>query len=658
MTPEQWDRVKEVFGSALNRSPEARAEFLAAACGGDEVLLTEANRLLAALESAGGFLSSPFWNNPPAGVRSIPIERNTAENSAVTTVLRVAPPSAGETFAGRYEIKPVQCQKCDATLTPGARFCSTCGARIETLQETVRDPLREALENALGFQYRIERLLGRGGMGAVYLAHEMALDRDVAIKVLPPEQAGAPQLRERFRREARTVARLNHPNIVPLYTFGEFHGLMYFVMGYVAGESLASQLRRSGPLASDEARTLLADLADALAYAHRHGVIHRDIKPDNILLDVDSGSPRLTDFGIAKATLTDTLLTTAGQLIGTPAYMSPEQVLGREDLDGRSDIYSLGITAYEMVSGRLPFDAKTPMEAVTQRLTQEPQPLRAIAPNVDDDLIVAIQRCLQKDPANRWPDAKSLRFALVPLDDETDSLAVRLLRLSSFGFLLLVPASVSTTIFGRFNSGPVEIAAYILTSFLMALLVVGFAAAAVLRRQRSAIRAIFQTALRQPRAWKFWCPKRFRRVGDVWDRLPAQMRRVRLHFALLFGFQFAIFIPLYLGLLLSERLSVVEFTPITINLAIVLLVFLERHRVTKRLAATLEISPTEASKIMSTPSWRTAAWQRGPAASLIRRATSAPTAKTVLMHSECTLQPESQLDQERQNQQKPIQSVS
>lgn len=627
MTPEQWDRVKEVFGSALDRSPEAQAEFLAAACGGDEVLLTEANRLLAAHESASGFLSSPFWNNLPAGARSIPIERNTAENSAVTTDLRVAPPSAGEIFAGRYEIKPVQCQKCDATLTPGARFCSTCGARIETLQETVGDPLREALERAIGFQYRIERLLGRGGMGAVYLADELALDRDVAIKVLPPEQAGAPQLRERFRREARTAARLNHPNIVPLYTFGEVNGLMYFVMGYVAGESLASQLRRDGPLASDEARTLLADVAGALAYAHRHGVIHRDIKPDNILIDEDSGSPRLTDFGIAKVAFTDTLLTTTGQLMGTPAYMSPEQALGRVDLDSRSDIYSLGVAAYEMVSGRLPFEAKSPIEAVTQRLTQEPRPLRAVAPNVADDLIVAIQRCLQKDPANRWPDAKSLRFELVPMDDETDTLAVRLLRFSSITSLLLAPTLVSATIFGRFNSGPIEIMTHILTSLLITLLVVGFGAAAVLRSQGSGIHAIFQKALRQPRGWKFWYPRRFRRLGDVWDRLPPYMRRVRLHFTLLFCFNFAIYLPLSVGTILSHSPLWLQSTLTIIALALLLPVFFERHRATKKLAATLGISSTDASKIMSTATWRTAVWQRAPAASLIRRATSAPTTK-------------------------------
>ena len=518
----------------------------------------------------------------------------------------------------------MQCPKCDATSTPGARFCSACGARIETLQDTVVDPLREALERAIGFQYRIERLLGRGGMGAVYLAHELALDRDVAIKVLPPEQAGTPQLRERFRREARTAARLNHANIVPLYTFGEVDGLMYFVMGYVAGESLASRLRRGGPLASDEARTLLAELADALAYAHRHGVIHRDIKPDNILIDADSGSPRLTDFGIAKATLPDTLLTTAGQMIGTPAYMSPEQASGRLDLDARSDIYSLGVAAYEMVSGCLPFDAKTPMEAAMQRLTQEPRPLRAVAPNVTGDLIVAIQRCLQRDPADRWPDAKSLRSELVPIDDETDALAVRLLRFSSIAASLLAPSFVTATILRQFNSGPIRIWANILASDLIILLVLGFGAGVVLRRQGSGIQAICQMALRQPRAWKFWYPRRFRRLGDVWDRLPANMRRVRLHFALVFGFVFGFFLPLFVPLWLSRSLPTMRLTLLAAMYALLLLASLERHRATKELAVKLGISSTDASKIMSTPTWRTAVWQRGPAASLIRRATSTP----------------------------------
>lgn len=169
----------------------------------------------------------------------------------------------------------MQCHECQAVLPPEARFCFSCGARVPAAAVPALDPLLDALDKAIGFQYRIERRLGRGGMGAVYLAHELALDRDVAIKVLPPENADPSDVRERFKREARTAARLNHPNIVPLYTFGEVAGLMYFVMGYVPGESLAARLKRDGPLDSDAVRVLLAAVYEALDYAHRQGVVHR-----------------------------------------------------------------------------------------------------------------------------------------------------------------------------------------------------------------------------------------------------------------------------------------------------------------------------------------------------------------------------------------------
>src|ERR1041384_3407175 len=165
---------------------------------------------------------------------------------------------------GGNQIPTMQCRDCDAVLPPEARFCLSCGARVEpTAPDSTVDPLFETLKKAIGFQYRIERLLGRGGMGAVYLAHELALDRDVAIKVLPPEHAGTPDVRERFRREARTAARLSHPHIVPLHTFGEVSGLVYFVMGYIAGESLASRLERRGPFHPEEARALLVSMCDA-----------------------------------------------------------------------------------------------------------------------------------------------------------------------------------------------------------------------------------------------------------------------------------------------------------------------------------------------------------------------------------------------------------
>ena len=216
------------------------------------------------------------------------------------------------------------------------------------------DPQRAALERALGAQYEIGRLLGRGGMGAVYLAREKALERAVAIKVLPPDLAADAESRERFRREARTAARLTHPNIVPLYTFGEAEGMLYFVMGYVRGESLGDRMRREGRMAEADVRRILAELADALDYAHRQGVIHRDIKPDNVLLDDESGRPMLTDFGVAKARASGATLTEAGAVVGTAHYMSPEQASGARDLDGRSDLYGLGILMFEMLTGAVP----------------------------------------------------------------------------------------------------------------------------------------------------------------------------------------------------------------------------------------------------------------------------------------------------------------
>src|SRR5262245_23866829 len=215
------------------------------------------------------------------------------------------------------------CVQCQSELPTAARFCPACGTPAKADDSEPTDPIRAVLESNLGFQYRIERILGRGGMGAVYLAHEAALDRDVALKVLPPEQAITLERRERFRREARTAARLSHPNIVPLYTFGEVAGLMYFVMGYVSGESLGARLKRQSRLPSEDARMLISEIAGALDYAHRQSVVHRDIKPDNILLDETTQRPVLTDFGIAKMRVSNEVLTLTGSLIGTPQYMSP-----------------------------------------------------------------------------------------------------------------------------------------------------------------------------------------------------------------------------------------------------------------------------------------------------------------------------------------------
>src|ERR1041384_259861 len=225
------------------------------------------------------------------------------------------------------------------------------------MTDSAPHPLAQRLQEALAGTYTIEGEVGRGGMGVVYRARDERLQRRVAIKVLPPELAFQQDIRQRFTREAQTAARLSHPHIVPIHTVGEGMGLVYFVMGYVDGESVAARIRRRGRLPVEEARRIMKETADALSAAHALSVIHRDIKPDNILLEGTRGRVVVTDFGIAKAlsATSGSTLTSAGVAIGTPSFMSPEQAAGEREIDGRSDIYSLGVVAYQMLTGDLPF---------------------------------------------------------------------------------------------------------------------------------------------------------------------------------------------------------------------------------------------------------------------------------------------------------------
>ena len=275
-------------------------------------------------------------------------------------------------------------------------------------------PLAPRLSDALGSAFTIEGEIGRGGMGVVYRARDEKLKRRVAIKVLPPELAFQQEIRARFTREAETAARLSHPHIVPIYTVGEGNGLVYFVMGYVDGESVGGRLKRRGKLPVEEVRRIMKETADALSAAHAMSVIHRDIKPDNILLDGTRGRVMVTDFGIAKAMSGGTggTLTSAGVAIGTPQYMSPEQAAGEKEIDGRSDLYSLGILSYQMLTGELPFNAPTVAGILMKQITELPPSLADKRPDCPEDLALAVTRCLETDPENRWPSADALRRAL------------------------------------------------------------------------------------------------------------------------------------------------------------------------------------------------------------------------------------------------------
>jgi serine/threonine-protein kinase len=264
------------------------------------------------------------------------------------------------------------------------------------------DRLFVDFQSAIAGRYSLERELGRGGMGVVYLAREVRLDRPVAIKLLPPRMAADPKLRERFLSEARTAAKLSHPNVIPIHAVEELEGgqFVFFAMAFVEGETLTERVRRRGPLPPSEAARVLRDVAWALAYAHGQGVIHRDVKPDNILLE-STGRVLVADFGIAGVVAGAGALA-GGEVIGTPEFMSPEQALG-EAIDARSDLYSLGVVGYFILSGTLPFEGAKATEVLARQVTEAAPPLATTAPLVPRRLAQAIDRCLAKDPADR-PD--------------------------------------------------------------------------------------------------------------------------------------------------------------------------------------------------------------------------------------------------------------
>ena len=278
------------------------------------------------------------------------------------------------------------------------------------------DLLAQRLSQALGSSFTLDREIGRGGMGVVYHARDERLKRAVAVKVLPPELAFREEIRMRFLREAETAARLSHPHIVPIHSVGEGpEGLVYFVMAYVDGESLAARLKRRERLPPEEARRILMETADALGAGHALGIIHRDVKPDNILLEGSRGRTILTDFGIAKALTSTTgpgTLTATGVAIGTPHYMSPEQAAGDREIDGRSDIYSLGVVGYQMLAGELPFSAPTVPGILLKQITEQAPNLQDRSPTCPDDLASCVMRSLEKEPEARWPTADALRRAL------------------------------------------------------------------------------------------------------------------------------------------------------------------------------------------------------------------------------------------------------
>ena len=272
-----------------------------------------------------------------------------------------------------------------------------------------------ALRTLLADRYTIGRQLGRGGMGAVYLARDLQLDRAVAIKVLPSEFASQSDLRERFLRETRTAAGFSHPNIVPVFSVEEGGDVLAMAMGFVEGESLAERVQRAGPLNVKDAVRLLQDIGYALAYAHGRGVVHRDIKPDNIMLERATGRALVMDFGISRTITTPTTntvgLTRVGEVVGTPEFMSPEQAAG-DRVDGRSDLYSLGLVAWFAVTGVLGISGDTTQKVLVKQLTEKLPPVSSARADLPAPLADAIDRLLHKDPDRRFATAEALVEAI------------------------------------------------------------------------------------------------------------------------------------------------------------------------------------------------------------------------------------------------------
>ncbi len=272
------------------------------------------------------------------------------------------------------------------------------------------------LQRRLGDRYRIERQLGQGGMGAVYLARDTSLDRPVALKVLPAEFAAQPDLRDRFLRETRMTAGFSHPNIVPVFSIEDRDGVLAYAMGFIEGESLGDRVRRLGPLGAREVVRLLQDVGYALSYAHGRGVVHRDLKPENIMLERATGRALLMDFGIARTVkaapaTTSPSLTRVGEIVGTPEFMSPEQASG-DVVDGRSDLYSLGLVAFFAVTGHLAITGGTTQQVLARQLTQPVPPIASLRPDLPGPLAEAIDHLVRKEPSERYQTAEALETAL------------------------------------------------------------------------------------------------------------------------------------------------------------------------------------------------------------------------------------------------------
>ncbi|MGH7672851.1 MAG: protein kinase domain-containing protein, partial [Gemmatimonadales bacterium] len=310
----------------------------------------------------------------------------------------------------------MECLKCHTPLPAESKFCYACGADVTgggTGTSAGETPgLMQRLQRLVEGKYEVKRLLGKGGMGAVFLAHDLTLEREVAIKVLPPDISMDPHVVKRFQQEAKTAAKLDHTNIIPIYRVEREGGLNYFVMKYVPGTSLEDLLEQRRPLTIDYVQRVLWEAACALGHAHQRGVVHRDVKPANIMFDHD-GRVMLTDFGISKALQAASGFTGTGMIIGTPHYMAPEQAKGAP-VDGRADQYSLGVLAYRMVTGELPYTGDSVHTILYKHIFEDVPRASVKRADTPEFLVAAISRSLSKEPAQRFATMEEFATAVWP----------------------------------------------------------------------------------------------------------------------------------------------------------------------------------------------------------------------------------------------------
>jgi eukaryotic-like serine/threonine-protein kinase len=304
---------------------------------------------------------------------------------------------------------------------------SVPGTRDETFAASLHEALStedaefaERLRRALGASYRLERLIGQGGFARVYEGVDVRLGRRVAIKVIRPDLAGARAFLDRFRKEGTALAKFRDPGIVPIYDIREQEGLIYYVMPLIDGDTLRAVLQKRGKLAPKEVQRILLELSQCLVATHRAGIVHRDIKPDNVILEGVLHKALLMDFGIAKSMEDFATMTQSQGIMGTPTYMAPEQVTGDGVVDHRSDIYSLGVLGYHLLLGRPPFQGTSAHAVLAAHQSDRPDPIRRHNPSIPSALASAVERCLEKNPDDRFQSAAELADVLASVTFASD----------------------------------------------------------------------------------------------------------------------------------------------------------------------------------------------------------------------------------------------